>query len=197
MSGATPKRQPRRVAMGKPSTPNEKRAQTMLIASMKAADDQQRRERETQERIAQLESTNARFRRKIAELESRLKVESTDRSAEGDSDTESCDAGQRKKRFFDVVVADDDGNDLEPDEGESDDYEDDDANISDVGIKRVFDEASTTKHIFRRLTGLALTELTELSCCTTKRITVMWNTARFHRNGRHMGTWRLRPYYAN
>jgi hypothetical protein len=52
-----------------------------------------------------------------------------DRSVEGDSDAESSDADRRKKRVFVVDVPDDDGNDLEPGERESDDSEDDDANI--------------------------------------------------------------------
>jgi hypothetical protein len=165
----------------------------MLIASMKAADDRERRDRESQERIAQLESTNARLRRKIAELESRLKDECTDRSAEGESDTESSDGGRRRKRFFDVDVADDEGDDSEPDEGESDDYEDDNANISDDGIKRVFNEASTTKHIFRRLTGLELAEFNDLLSRASEFITTTSNTGEKLQKRAHVGSWKVQP----
>lgn len=167
----------------------------MLIASMKAADDRERRERETQERIAQLESTNARFRRKIAELESRFKGESMDRSAEGDSDAESSDADRRKKRVFVVDVPDDDDDDLEPGERDSDDLEDDDAYISDAGIERVFNEAATTKHIFRRLTGLELDEFSDLFDRTSDFITKTSNTGEELQKRAHVGSWKVRPRF--
>jgi hypothetical protein len=129
--------------------------------------------------------------RKITELKRKVEDLTAERDAAVSNGAALGQGGRAKNRFF---VPDDLGDDekgVRPADEVSDKHDDGDANNLDAGMKRVLGDEPQANVLFRRLTGLALTELTELSCCTTKRITVMWNTARFDRNGRHMGKRRL------
>lgn len=160
---------------------------------MNAADDIERAQREAQERIAQLEASNQRKSRKIAELESQLEGVHANRSAECDYDAESHDEGLRRRSFFGVDGADDEEDDLKPADGESDEYEDDDANITDNGIKRVFDEAVASKLLFRRLTGLEVAEFNDLLGRAAEYITKTSNTGEPLRSRAKVGGWKLQP----
>jgi hypothetical protein len=193
MTSVTPRKGARLASYPEAVTPQEKRAEAARLRRAAEAEQAEADKREQKATLASKDEYIARLRREIAKLKSALKDARANRSAEGDSDTESSGAGQRKKRFFDVDVADDDGDDLEPDEGESDDYEDDNANISDDGIKRVFNEASTTKHIFRRMTGLELAEFNDLLSRTSEFITTTSNTGEKLQKRAHVGSWKVQP----
>jgi hypothetical protein len=170
MTSITPRKSARLASRPEAVTPKEKRAE----AEQAEAD-----ERERKETIERLEAMNARKLRQIAELKRMVE----DLTAE-------CDAlgqGGRAKTDDDEGVSDADE--------EADDCDDDDASISDAGIERVFNEAATTKHIFRRLTGLELDEFSDLFGRTSEFITKTSNTGEELQKRAHVGSWKVRPRF--
>jgi hypothetical protein len=193
MTSVTPRKGARLASYPEAVTPQEKKAERDRRRRRKLAEQAEADEREKKATLAAKDEYIAHLRREIAKLESALKDARVNHSAAGDSDAESRDAGRRKKRFFGDDVSVDDDEDLKPAYGESDDYEDDDANISDDGIKRVFDEAAGSSLLFRRLTGLELTEFTELFGRASQYITSTSNEGKPLKTRPHIGVWRIQP----
>ena len=149
--------------------------------------------REQKETVERLVASNVRNSRKIAELKRNVEDLTAEQNAAASSGAALGQGGRAKNDFFFPDDVDDNNESVRPADEESDKHDDVDANNLDGGIERVLGNQPQASVLFRRLTGLELTELTELVCRTTKCITLMSNTGEISQKRAHMGTWKVQP----